>query len=136
MRDLRSLNMVLELSQAIRREKVDVIHIWVGSGEIWMAILACLLRDLPVVVTLREPIANVGDRIPASSVFGVNKLLTFGASEIIVNGANHVSQVQMLYHVPPSQISYIPLSPLNHAHQVGFQDNARRSRDGSFLWTN
>lgn len=76
-----------------------------------MAVLACLLRDLPVVSTMREPEPNFKDYPPAIVVVTINKLLARGLDVIIVNGKNHVPLLQERYHVPPRRVHYVPLGP-------------------------
>ena len=111
MRDPRSLLLALRLCQSISAYGAEVAHILVGSGEIWMAVLASLLRDLPVVSTMREPEPNIKDSPPAFAVLSVNRLLTCGSNVIIVNGESHVAILQERYRVPASRISYVPLGP-------------------------
>lgn len=76
-----------------------------------MAVLACLLRGLPVVATMREPVPNFKDYPPAPVVSAVNRLLAYVSDVTIVNGSNHVAILQNRYKVPASRISYIPLGP-------------------------
>ncbi len=111
MRDPRSLTGVRRLGQSMRNEGVDVAHILLGSGEIWIAVLACLLRDLPVVSTMREPEPNMIDYPPAPVVVAANRLLTYGSDMIIVNGRNHIALLQERYKVPASRVSYVHLGP-------------------------
>jgi glycosyltransferase involved in cell wall biosynthesis len=111
MRDPRSFAVVRRLGQTMRDDGVDIAHILLGSGEIWMAVLACLLRDLPVVSTMREPQPNIKDYPPASVVRAANRLLTGGSEVIIVNGKNHVAILRERYRVPASRICYVPLGP-------------------------
>jgi glycosyltransferase involved in cell wall biosynthesis len=111
MRDLHSFAVVRGLTQSMIKDRVDVAHILMGSGEIWIAVLACLLRKLPVVSTMREPIPNVNDYPPAFVVSIANRLLAYGSNMIIVNGMNHVDILQDKYGVPTSKVSYVPLGP-------------------------
>jgi glycosyltransferase involved in cell wall biosynthesis len=111
MRDPRSFAVVRRLGQTMRDDDVDIAHILLGSGEIWMAVLACLLRDLPVVSTMREPQPNSKDYPPASVVVAANRLLIYGSDMIIVNGRNHIAVLQERYKVPASRVSYVPLGP-------------------------
>lgn len=111
MRDMRSLNIVRKLSQEIQRDGTDVVHILVGSGELWMAVLSLLIRDIPVVSTMREPEPNIRDYPPAPAVYATNKLLTLGSDMVIANGQNHLAIIQEKYSVPASRVRYVPLGP-------------------------
>lgn len=110
-RDPRSFAVMRRVSQSIRDDGVDVAHILMGAGRIWTAVLACLLRDLPVVSTMIVPRPNIGDYPPAFVVSAVNKLLTYWSDVIIANGRNDVDLVQRLYGVPGSRVSYVQLGP-------------------------
>lgn len=61
MRDPRSFLFALRLCKSIKRDGAELAHILVGSGELWIVVLASLLRDLPVVATMREPVPNFQD---------------------------------------------------------------------------
>lgn len=111
MRDPRSFLFALQLYKSIKRNGADLAHIMVGSGEVWLAVLAGLLRDLPVVSTMREPKPNFKDSPPAVVVVTTNKLLARWSDVIIVNAKNHVPLVQEKYHVSQHRVNYVPLGP-------------------------
>jgi glycosyltransferase involved in cell wall biosynthesis len=111
MRDLRSLHIFLKLSQTIKRDGVEVAHLLVGSGDFWIAVLSALLRDMPVVATMREPIPNINDHPSPAFVKVTNKILALGSDVVIANGQNHVALIQATYAVPENRVSYVPLGP-------------------------
>ncbi|MGA7194812.1 MAG: glycosyltransferase family 4 protein, partial [Anaerolineales bacterium] len=111
MRDYHSFFFFRELAHAMMYEdKVDVLHILLNPGEIWLAVLALLLKDIPVVTTIIVPVANTGERLPGSVVWGTNRIAAFGSDMVIVNGSNQVELVKHIYGIPSDQVSYIPLS--------------------------
>lgn len=110
MRNLRSLAFFRKLAQSMRNDNVDVVHILLNPGEIWLAILALLLKDIPVVTTIIVPVANIGERLPASIVWGINKLAINGSNMVIVNGATQIELVKRIYGISVERIAYIPLS--------------------------
>lgn len=111
MRDPRSFAVMRRVSQCMRDDGIDVAHILVGGGEIWAAVLACLLRDIPVVSTMIIPQHNVGEFPPSFVVSAVNRLLVCGSEVIIVNGRDQVPLVQEMYKVPAARVGYVPLGP-------------------------
>jgi len=110
-RDPRSLSAACDLSRMIHEDHPDVVHIIMGPGELWIAILACLIRDLPVVSTMIIPQPNLGDRLPVSILWTIAKLLTLGSDLVIVNGIEQVDIVRKLYTVHARKVTYIPLIP-------------------------
>jgi starch synthase len=80
-------------------------------GSLAVAVLACLLRDLPVVSTMIIPKPNIGEYPPAFMVSAINRLLTYGSDVIVVNGKDHEPLVQTVYGVPSDRIHYVPLGP-------------------------
>lgn len=110
MRDLRSLAFFRGLAHTMHEDGVDVVHLLLNPGEVWLALLALLLKDIPVVTTIIVPVANTGERLPASIVWGTNKLAVFGSDMVIVNGASQVEVVRQIYGIPTDRIAYIPLS--------------------------
>jgi glycosyltransferase involved in cell wall biosynthesis len=112
MRDPRSLGIVRRICQTMRDDGVDVVHILMGPGELWFAVLACLVRDIPVASTMviPKPVRDVlADFVPTFVLPAVSKLLTYGSDVIIVNGINQVAHVQDICGVPASRIVYMPL---------------------------
>jgi starch synthase len=110
-RDPRSISMMHRIAQALHHDGIDVVHILVGPGELWLAILALLLRNKPVASTLIIPKPNVGDDLPAFLITAIYKLLVLGSDMVIVNGANQVALVEKLYGVPARWIAHVPLGP-------------------------
>jgi len=108
MRDPRSIAVFRRLSQTMRDDGVEVAHLVVGGYELWFAVLACLLRDVPVTSTMVQPKPEAGERFLV--IWAINKLLTYGSDLIIVNGENQVELVQKLYGVPANRVTYVPLS--------------------------
>jgi glycosyltransferase involved in cell wall biosynthesis len=109
MRDPRSIAVFRRLSHTIRDDGVDVAHILVTPGELWFAVLACLLRDVPVVSTMIVPKPNVGEPLPFFVVWAIYKLLACGSDMVIVNGVDQVALVQELYGIRASRIACVPL---------------------------
>jgi glycosyltransferase involved in cell wall biosynthesis len=111
LRDPRSLAAVRRVSRAMRDDGVDMVHILMGPGELWLAVLACLLRDIPVTSTMITPQPHVGDDLPGFVVLAAYKLLTLGSEMTIVNARNDVNWVHKTYGVPEGRVAYIPLGP-------------------------
>jgi len=114
-RDPRSFLVVRRIVQSIRKERVDLVHILMGPGELWIAVLACLLCDVPVVSTIIIPKPNVGESLPAFVLWALHRLLVYGSNVVIVNGAEQVPLVHRLYGIPTNRIAYVPLGPRSTA---------------------
>jgi glycosyltransferase involved in cell wall biosynthesis len=110
MRDPRSITLFRELSQTIRDDGVEVAHLVVGGYEFWFAVLACLLRDIPVISTMTQPTQEAGERLPFRILWAIHKLLIFGSDMIIVNGEDQPEIVNKLYGTPSSRVVYVPLN--------------------------
>ena len=110
MRNPFSLATYSRLSKTIREEGVDVVHIRAGPHELWLAVLACILRAIPVAGTMIVPRPNVGASIPPFLSRLINKLLAHGSDMVIVNGKDQVKFVQNLYGVPANRVAFVPLN--------------------------
>jgi glycosyltransferase involved in cell wall biosynthesis len=132
MRNLRSLALFRKLSRTMHDDGVDLVHILLNPEEIWFAILACLLHDLPVVTTMIVPSANVGEHLPAFVTWAIHKLAVYGSDIVVVNGADQVELVQRLYGVPPDRIAYVPLSL--HARTVKWRTETVAEEPGTILF--
>jgi glycosyltransferase involved in cell wall biosynthesis len=110
MRDPRSFEVFSNLRQKILDDGVDLAHLLIGPDEIWYAILAFLLRNVPVVSTMIVPKPNTGHGLPFMIVWAIQKLLAYSSDIVIVNGANQIGLVRRLYQVSPKRIAYVPLS--------------------------
>ncbi|MBI5351468.1 MAG: glycosyltransferase family 4 protein [Chloroflexi bacterium] len=110
-RDPRSLSAVRNLKQVIHEDALDIVHILMGPGELWIAVLACLIRDIPVVSTMIIPKPNLGESLPAPIPWIIAKLLTLGSDIVIVNGRDQVELVSRLYKVQVNKLAFIPLGP-------------------------
>ena len=115
MRDPRSIRVLQRLAQTMRQDRIDVAHILIGPDELWLAVLALLLRDLPVISTMIVPKPNAGERIPFVVCWAIQKLLASASDFIVVNGADQVQIVEQLYRYPSNRMVHIPLSV---RHQV------------------
>jgi alpha-maltose-1-phosphate synthase len=111
MRDPRSTIAVARLKTMIETDQLNVVHILMGPGELWIAVLACLIRKMPVVSTMIIPQPNVGEKLPVFILWAIAKLLAIGSDLIIVNGAEQVEVVQRLYSVPTYKVTYVSLIP-------------------------
>lgn len=109
MRDPRSFTVFYNLSKTIHKDRVNIAHILLGPGELWFAVFALLLRNIPVISTLIVPRPNIGEKLPFFVNWAIHKIATYGSNIIIVNGKDHVSLVHKLYGIPVSRISYVPL---------------------------
>jgi glycosyltransferase involved in cell wall biosynthesis len=106
----RSVSVFRRLGRTICDDGVDVAHLLVGPDELWFAVLACLLRDVPVTSTMIQPTRDVGEPFPFSVIWAIQKLLAYGSDVVIVNGVEQVELVQRLYGIPPNRVEYVPLS--------------------------
>lgn len=114
MRDPRSLAAVIQLSKVLREQGIEMAHILVGGGELWLAVLAWLLmrvRDIPVTSTMIVPDPNFGERLPPAFQSFTNYILAGGSDVIIVNGRAHVPLVHKAYKVSRHRIAHVPLGP-------------------------
>ncbi len=132
-RDPRSLAVALRLRDEIARDQPDVIHILMGPGEFWIAILACLIRKLPVVSTMIIPQPNLGEQLPTRVLWTIAKLLTLGSDMVLVNGADQVEVVRKLYSVPARRAAYVPLIP--RAVAAKWANGSVSEEAGSVLFT-
>ncbi len=110
-RDPRSLITIYKLSREIAKDGLDVVHILMGPGEFWIAILGCIIHRLPITSTLIIPEPNVGEDLPVFMLWAIAKILTLGSDLVIVNGAKQVDLVCRLYAVNPQKVVHIPLVP-------------------------
>ncbi len=122
MRNPRSFMVFRQLRKTIYKDGVDVAHILLGPGELWLAMLAYFLRAIPVTSTMIVPKPNVGEEVPFFIVWAIHKLLAYYSDMIIVNGTDQVALVQKLYHVPTSRVAYVPLGARNIAIRYNDQE--------------
>ncbi len=127
MRDPRSLPAVYRIYQEMLKDGLDVVHVLSGPHELWLAILALLIRGLPVVSTMIVPVQNVGEFPSQRIVWWINKILAMGSKIIIVNGENQVEQAHRLYRLPYERIVHVRLGARRttmkfRRHQVEEQD--------------
>ena len=113
MRNPRCLGVFRELGQTIRGDGVEVAHLLVGSDEIWLALLACLLRDVPVTTTMTQPTRDIGERFPFPIIWAIQKLLTYGSDAIIVNGIDQIELVQKQYGILSDRYLIFPVSVMS-----------------------
>lgn len=111
MRDPRSFAAVNRLAHALVRDKVNVVHLLVGPGDLWLAALALRIRTIPVVSTMIIPQPHRGDPLPPSVGVAIQRLLSWGSDLIVVNGREQVALVQDLYGLPADRIAFVPLGP-------------------------
>jgi glycosyltransferase involved in cell wall biosynthesis len=111
MRDLGSIEVVRRIARAVRTDGVDVVHMLVGPGDLWMAVLSLLLRDAPVASTMIIPKPNVGEALPALVTMAIYRLLARGSDVVIVNGAAQVAEIRKTYGIPARRAAYVPLGP-------------------------
>jgi glycosyltransferase involved in cell wall biosynthesis len=111
MRDPRSLSVMSLLAKTIQNDGVDIVHILIGGGELWTAVLAKLVRRIPVVSTIIIPKPNIGEFPPPWVVTWVNRLIASGSDAVIVNGKDHVAIMREIYSYPVERVYYIPLGP-------------------------
>ena len=132
MRDPRSYVFFRKLERTMQEDGVDLIHILLNPGEIWFAILACFLTDIPVVTTMIVPVANAGERLPRSVIWAVNALAVFGSDMVIVNGSDQVDLVKRVYRIPTNRIAYVPLSLYTRA--VNWHSDEISEEPGTILF--
>lgn len=111
MRSPKSFGMAYRLAATMRSDGVTLAHILMGPGEMWLAVLATLLWDIPVTSTMVIPEPNTGEPLPNWLLFAAYRLLALGSTLIVVNGRSQVSLVQRLYGVGANRVAYVPLHP-------------------------
>jgi hypothetical protein len=62
MRNPFSLATYYNLSKSLQDEGVDVVHILAGPHELWLAVFACILQNIPVTGTMIVPKPNIGGK--------------------------------------------------------------------------
>lgn len=132
MRDPRSFKVVNQLRMELENGNLDVVHILMGPGELWISFLSALIRKLPVVSTMIIPQPNVGERMPKIVSWMIAKVLTIGSDLIIVNGADQVEVVKRLYSVPSRKVLYVALIPRISAAK--WADNERLEEPQTILF--
>jgi len=134
MRDPRSLAAALHLRRRIEADNPDVVHLLVGPGELWMAVLSCLMRRRrPIVSTMIVPEPNLGDRLPVSILRMIARLLVLGSEVVIVNGREQVELVRKLYAA--RRVVHVPLVPRISAAKWADRDRDRDEEPGTVLFT-
>lgn len=123
MRDPRSFIQFRKLCNTIIKDKVNVVHILLGPGELWFALLAYFLRRIPIVSTMVVPKPNLGEELPFFVVWIIYKLLTYGSDMIIVNGTDQVPLVKRLYRISDNKIAVVPLSIHDNFINESFQSH-------------
>jgi alpha-maltose-1-phosphate synthase len=111
MRSIQSFSVVNRINQMMLKDKIDIVHILAGPGEIWLSVLACVIRKIPVVSTMIIPNPNIGDEMPSLVGKLTNRILCWGSKLIIVNGKNQIDWVANTYKIKVSRLRYIPLCP-------------------------
>lgn len=106
----RSAAVSHRLSRKMRADGIDLAHLLVGPDELWLAVLAWLLCNVPLVTTMIVPNPHKGENIPQFMMVGIQQLLASASDMIIVNGENLVELVQTRYSVSPERVLYVPLS--------------------------
>ena len=110
-RDLNSYRIVSKMMHAMRNDRIDLLHILAGAGDLWLAVLAYRTTEIPVVSTLVRPIPDQGEPRPKLMDLMINQLMAYGSDVLIVNGKNLLDAVKRKYHVPADRLTYIPLCP-------------------------
>lgn len=123
-RDPRSLGVIRQINHTMLQDSIDVAHLLMGPGDLWSAVLAHLIRRIPVVSTMIIPKPNIGEDLPVWVIMAINKLLAQGSDLVIVNGSSQIEYLQTAYQVPADRIIYVPLGPRTTAIKW-----ARRRRD-------
>ena len=108
MRNPFSIAMARKIYRDMLEDGIEVVHILYGPSEPWLAVLANIIRKIPVVSTIIVPKPNLGEDL-SSWVEPLNGLLVRGSDMIIVNGENLVEPVRKEYGIPADRIVYIPL---------------------------
>jgi glycosyltransferase involved in cell wall biosynthesis len=111
MRDPRSLGTVRDMVKSMRSDGVDVVHISLGPGELWLASLALLLRGVPVVTAFQQPLQNVGDDRPEWMTSLGNRLALWGGDLYAVHGQELVDVMVHRFGLPAERVVYVPLVP-------------------------
>jgi glycosyltransferase involved in cell wall biosynthesis len=126
-RNPSSFKATRELSEIIKNDGVELVHILMGPGEIWLAVLTCLIRDIPVVSTMIIPKPNIGERLPNLMFWAISKLQLLGSNKVIVNGADQIEQVHKRYGTPVDKMKYIPLLPRTIAMKWAEQNQSEEA---------
>ena len=111
LRDPRSLGVMRRAIGTMRADGVTLVHISIGPTEFWLAVLANLVRDLPVVTTYAQPKPNVGETRPPWLDMAINRLMARGADMLVVTLQSMVPYIQKAYGIPPGHTAYVPLCP-------------------------
>jgi alpha-maltose-1-phosphate synthase len=111
LRDPRSLGVVRRAIGTMRADGVELVHISIGPTELWLAVMANLIRDLPVVTTYAQPKPNVGENRPPWLDLAINRLVARGSDVLAVTLESMVPYIQETYSIPAERTAYVPLCP-------------------------
>lgn len=104
---VRQLRLMLRLIRAIRRFDPDVVH--VQQGHLWFNPFVPFLRRYPLVLTIHDPTAHVGDRGGAKTPQAIMNLMFRAADRVIVHGRRLATEAAERGRVRPDRIRVIPL---------------------------
>lgn len=110
-RDLRSYFVTRSLKDTMDQQGIDIVHLLLGPGEIWMAFLAMMIRQKPVVTTIVIPQPNIGDPLPQTLHHLVNLIAICHSEMIVVNGFSQQNWLVNKYKVSVRRVSHVPLYP-------------------------
>ncbi len=111
LRDPRSLGVVRRAIRTIQADGVDLVHISIGPTELWLAVMANLVRDLPVVTTYAQPKPNVGENRPAWLDLAINRLIARGSDVLAVTLQSMLPYIQKTYGIHAEHTAFVPLCP-------------------------
>ena len=111
LRDPRSLGVVRRAIGTMHADGVDLVHISIGPTELWLAVMANLIRDLPVVTTYAQPKPNVGEDRPPWLDRAINRLMARGSDMLVVTLQSMVPYIQKTYGIAAEHTAYVPLCP-------------------------
>lgn len=111
LRDPRSLAVVRQAIAHMHDDGIDLLHVIIGPGEFWLAMMALLLRDRPVVTAFQQPEQNVGEDRPGWFEFATNRVAAWGSDMSVVHGQDLLHTLQRRYRLPAARTAYVPLAP-------------------------
>ena len=104
---LRQLQLTRMLLRAIHRFEPDVVHI--QQGHLWFNFGLRALRRYPLVVTVHDHTAHVGDRGGARTPQRVMDIATRRADRVIVHSEQLKREIVALRNLRPDRVDSIPL---------------------------
>lgn len=103
---LAQIRAVLAAHRDIRRFRPDVVHL--QHGHFWFGLLLPLLRGIPLVVTVHDPVPHAGDRESRKTPVRIMRIGYRRAARLIVHGDSLRDGLVREHGVDAARVTSIP----------------------------